>query len=290
MIKVIVLGTAQDGGVPHLGCRQAVCERARRDPAQARRVTSLAVVDTEARQVFLIDATPDVRPQLDYLARHPDVPPPVGRNPVSGLILTHAHIGHYTGLIQFGKEVMATRSLPTWCTPRMAAFLRANGPWSGLIKDEHISLLEVAPVQPEDEPLALTPGFSVRMFPVPHRQEWSDTVGLELIGPSRRLLYITDIDRWSDWYWDIRDVVAPCAYALLDGCFYSGGELGGRDMSQVPHPLITETMDRLAGSPAAVYFTHLNHTNPAIEPQSPERRTIEGRGFHVAADWMEFEL
>jgi pyrroloquinoline quinone biosynthesis protein B len=290
MIKVIVLGTAQDGGVPHLGCRQSVCERARRDPAQTRWVTSLAVVDTEAKQVFLIDATPDVRPQLDYLARHPDAPPPVGRNPVSGLILTHAHIGHYTGLIQFGKEVMATRSLPAWCTPRMAAFLRANGPWSGLIKDDHISLLEVAPVQPEDEPLGLTAGFSVRMFPVPHRQEWSDTVGLELIGPSRRLLYITDIDRWSDWYWDIRDVVAPCAYALLDGCFYSGGELGGRDMSQVPHPLITETMDRLAGSAAAVYFTHLNHTNPAIEPDSPERRVIEERGFQVAEDRMEFEL
>lgn len=128
MIRLIVLGTAQDGGVPQLGCEQSYCQRARRAPSFARWVACLGVIDTAAQKSFLIDATPDIRAQLDYLTHHPDAPRRTNRNPVDGLVLTHAHIGHYTGLIQFGKEVLATRQLPTYCTERMSKFLNQNGP------------------------------------------------------------------------------------------------------------------------------------------------------------------
>ncbi len=344
MIKLIVLGSAQDGGVPHLGCTQEFCERARRDASFARWVACLALMDTEAQRSFLIDVTPDVRSQLDYLTTHRDMPPRTSRNPVDGVILTHAHIGHYAGLIQFGKEVMATHQLPTYCTASMRDFLRNNGPWAQLVRDEHLSIYPII----EQQTIRLTDHLTIRPSLVPHRHDWSDTIGLELIGPSKRVLYIPDVDRWSDWELDIRDVVSRCDIALLDGCFYSADELPGRDMSQVPHPLITETMERLtptlalspcvtsrrAGrsqpppqpSPAMkdtsqgreqartgegilpspvgalsdggrvgdggirVFFTHLNHTNPAIDRESPQRREIEARGFHVAEDRMEFEL
>lgn len=286
MITVVVLGTAQDGGVPHLGCRQPRCERARRDQSRARRVTALGIIDSEARQSYLVDATPDVRAQLDALGAHPLAPPPEGRNPVHALFLTHAHIGHYTGLVQFGKEVMATRSLTTYCTPSMRDFLAANGPWSQLLRDEHlqVQLLDDA------QPLPLSAQLSVRSFHVPHRQEWSDTLGLELIGPTQRLLYIPDIDRWSDWQVDLRAVVGACDIALLDGCFYDGGELPGRSMAEVPHPWMCDTMVRLAGSGTRILFTHMNHTNPALDDDSPERLALEARGFGVAQDGMEFVL
>lgn len=282
----VVLGTAQDGGVPHLGCRQPRCERARRDPAHARRVTSLGMIDSEAKQAYLIDATPDVRAQLDALGTHPLAPGPVGRNPVHGLILTHAHIGHYTGLVQFGKEVMATRALPTWCTPSMRDFLQSNGPWSQLLRDGHLRTQELC----DGELVPLTERLGIRPFPVPHRGEWSDTIGLELIGPAKRLLYIPDIDRWSDWDVDLRTVVGACDIALLDGCFHDGGELPGRSMAEVPHPLMMDTMERLEGVRTQVLFTHMNHTNPALDDDSPERRVLEARGFGVARDGMEFEL
>jgi pyrroloquinoline quinone biosynthesis protein B len=286
VIIVVVLGTAQDGGVPHLGCHQPRCERARREPAFARRVASLGVIDSEAQKSYLIDATPDVRPQLDALTGHRLAPAQTNRNPVDGLILTHAHIGHYTGLVQFGKEVMATRHLPTYCTPAMGNFLSANGPWSQLLRDSHLALHVVH----DQESVHLTEHMTIRAFVVPHRQEWSDTIGLELTGPSKRLIYIPDIDRWSDWLFDVRAVVSACDIALLDGCFHDGGELPGRSMADVPHPLMTDSMERLDGVRTQVFFTHLNHTNPALDGDSPQRRALDARGFGVAGDGMEFVL
>ncbi|MBI3734081.1 MAG: MBL fold metallo-hydrolase [Chloroflexi bacterium] len=286
MIKLLVLGTAQDGGIPHLGCRQPYCERARRDPHLARWVACLGLIDTEARRSFLIDATPDARPQLDYLTAHPDAPARQDRNPVDGLILTHAHIGHYTGLIQFGREVMATRQMPTYGTARMGRFLIENGPWAQLVRDGHLSLREIT----DQQPARLTDRLTITPFLVPHRQEWSDTIGLEIAGPQKRVIYIPDIDRWDDWNRDIREVVAACDIALLDGCFYSADEVGGRPLAEIPHPLIPDTMERLAALSERVYFTHLNHTNSAADRASAQRREIEARGFRVAEDRMEFAL
>ncbi len=285
MVRLVVLGTAQDGGVPHLGCRQPYCERARREPAFARRVSCLGLIDEEAQKAFLVDATPDVRTQLDELSAL------IGwtratRNPVDGLILTHAHVGHYAGLIQFGKEVMATKQLPTYASAFMIGYLMQNGPWAELVRDEHLAMRALD----DGTTVNLSARLSIKPLLVPHRDEWSDTLGLEISGPARRALYVPDIDRWSDWALDLSEVVARCDLALLDGCFYSGDELPGRDMSKVPHPLIPDTMSRLNGQAEKVYFTHLNHTNPAIDPESRQRREIEARGFHVAGEGQAFEL
>lgn len=285
MVRLVVLGTAQDGGVPHLGCKQPYCERARRDASFARWVACLALIDDEAQQVFLVDATPDIRPQLDYLASLVTWQRTL-RNPVDGVIITHAHIGHYTGLIQFGKEVLATRAMPTYASECMIAFLMQNGPWSQLIRDRNLSLQVIN----DQQTVQLTNQLTIKPFLVTHRNEWSDTLGVEIVGNTKRAIYIPDIDRWGDWELDVREVVASCDIALLDGCFYSGDELPGRDMSQVPHPLIAGSLTLLSDCAGKVYFTHLNHTNPAIDPDSPQRREIEARGFHVAHERMEFEL
>ena len=285
MVTLIVLGTAQDGGVPQLGCWHRYCARARRDPSFARTVACLGLVDESAQRTYLIDATPDIRAQLDYLSAK------VGwsrtkHNPVDGLILTHAHVGHYAGLIHFGKEVMASSQVLTYASACMIEYLMQNGPWSALIRDGHLLPCELEPGQV----VQLTERLAIRPLAVPHRDEWADTLGIEIIGPNRRVLYIPDIDGWSEWEYDVRQVVARCDLALLDGCFYSGDELPGRDMSKVPHPPIRDSLTLLAEQAVKVYFTHLNHTNPAIDPDSPERHTIEAAGFHVAAERAEFEL
>ncbi|MHC5012733.1 MAG: MBL fold metallo-hydrolase, partial [Planctomycetota bacterium] len=186
------------------------------------------------------------------------------------IFLTHAHIGHYTGLAHLGKEVMSSREIPVWATPRMAAFLTENGPWSALVESRNVVLQDATRVD--------LGGVVVSAFPVPHRQEFSDTVGYRIEGPEKTVVFIPDIDRWEDWDRDIREVVEEVDYAFLDATFFSLDELPHRDIEKVRHPLVTETMDRLDGLGEKVFFLHLNHTNPLFDDPSPARE----RGFTVA--------
>lgn len=282
-VHAIVLGVAQDGGVPHIGCQQDLCGRARQDPALRQRVASLGLVAGEKR--FLIDATPDLASQLESLN--------AGRTladrarPVDGILLTHAHIGHYAGLMYLGREALGARGVPVYATPRMAAFLRANGPWSQLVSLGNIELREIDP----DRPLTLAEGLSVTAIRVPHRDEFSDTVAFRIAGPSRALLYVPDIDKWGKWDRRLEDEVAKVGVALLDGTFESEQELPGRSIQDVPHPLVGETVSLLSGKTqgADVRFIHLNHTNRLLWDEAA-RRALRERGFAVVQDGEDLPL
>jgi pyrroloquinoline quinone biosynthesis protein B len=291
-VTAVVLGVAQDGGVPHLGCSRACCRAARRDPRRAHRVASIGIVHEAGgspAHLYLIDATPDMRSQIDSLAGAAGaVDRPAGL-PVDGVFLTHAHIGHYTGLMFFGKESMAAREVPVHATERMIGFLSGNAPWSRLIERGQIS---ARPFRPGEE-VRPAPGLSITPLRVAHREEDSDVVGFLVAGPSRRLLYVPDIDAWERWDQDIAALVREVDVAILDGTFFSAGELPGRSLAEIPHPLMGDTMDRLAavaGPSHRVLFAHLNHSNPALRRGSAERRTVRARGFEVAADGMRFPL
>ena len=288
-----VLGTAQDGGLPHAACSCDRCRAARRDPALARRVASLAVVLPASGRVFLIDATPDLPEQLEALA---DVRrPPAGRvdrAPVDGVLLTHAHMGHYLGLAWFGYEALHTRGLPVWCTPRMAAFLRGNGPWSLLVSRGNVALRELDPSAARE--VDLGDGVTVRAVAAPHRDEYTDTVGFLVRGPRAAVFYVPDTDSWAAWGERLDEMLAEVDVALVDGTFYSRDELPDREVSEIGHPLITDSLERFGEAVRAgrlrVLFTHLNHSNPALDPGGPERRAIERAGFRVLEDGEEIPL
>jgi pyrroloquinoline quinone biosynthesis protein B len=56
---------------------------------------------------------------------------------------------------------------------------------------------------------------------------------------------------------------------------------------------MTDSMDRLEQRVAAglqVWFIHLNHSNPTLDPGAPQRRQLEARGFEVAKVGQEFML
>ncbi len=291
-VQAVVLGVAQDGGLPHLGCDRARCEAARSDPARALRVASIGLVvparGDRAGRCWILDATPDLPAQVDMLHAVMGGTRPAGL-PVDGIFLTHAHIGHYTGLMYLGREVMAARGVPVWATARMGRFLRRHGPWRRLVQGEHIALERIAP----GRAVRIDDGLSVEPLRVPHREEESDVVGFLVHGPRRRLLYIPDIDAWGRWDRDIADVVRGVDVALLDATFYSADELPGRPMSEIPHPLVTDTMDRLeplVREGRRVILIHLNHTNPALDADGPERREVERRGFEVAHAGMRIDL
>jgi pyrroloquinoline quinone biosynthesis protein B len=239
----------------------------------------------------LVDATPDLREQIDFLpAVGTHVQGRVDRAPVDGILLTHAHAGHYLGLAFFGFEAVHTSNLPVHATPRMAAFLRVNAPWSRLISRREIELREAPPGLTFD----LDAGVRVTPFAVPHRDEDSDTVGFKIEGPHHVIVYVPDTDTWVTWSTAARQVLAECDTALVDGTFFAADELPGRDISTIGHPLMVATMDLLGDDVRSgrirVLFTHLNHSNHALDPEGPERLAIRGRGFAVAEDGQRLQL
>ena len=277
---VVVLGIGQDGGVPQTGDLDAPGWS---DPAYRRLVVSLGLVDPASGGRWLFEATPDLPEQLVRL----DAVAPRTEGPaVDGVFLTHAHIGHYTGLMFLGHESLGARGVPVHAMPRMAAFLRTNGPWSQLVRYENVAIRELA----DGVPVPLAGGLSVTPLLVPHRQEFSEVVGYRIDGPDRSALFIPDIDSWHEWDdagTRLEDVLATVDVAYLDATFFADGEIPGRDMSGFPHPFVTTTMGRLAGLPASerakVRFIHLNHTNPALWP-GPARDAVEAAGMQVAEE------
>lgn len=284
---VVVLGVAQDGGVPQAG---SAGHPGWDDPERRRLATSLGLVDPVTGARWMFEATPDFRRQLQRL----DELHPVEAAPgLSGIFLTHAHIGHYTGLMFLGHESMGASSVPVYAMPRMGEFLAGNGPWSQLVVYENIELRTLT----AGEPVRLNDRLTVVPFLVPHRQEFSEVVGYRIDGPRRSVLFIPDIDGWEEWEEagvSIEELIADVDVAFLDATFYADGEIPGRDMSGFPHPFITNSMERFAPLPAEVRgrirFIHLNHTNPALWADSDARRTVEARGFHVAEPLERHEL
>ncbi|HEV7574194.1 MAG TPA: MBL fold metallo-hydrolase [Thermoanaerobaculia bacterium] len=266
----VILGIAQDGGYPQAGCMREDCIAAWRNPKLRQRVASIAIVDPQSHQRWIIDATPDFPTQLATL----DAIALRGTALLDGILLTHAHIGHYLGLAHLGREVLGAHSIKVYAMPRMREFLQHNGPWDQLVKLHNI---ELVPIE-DGVPIALNERITITPLRVPHRDEYSETVGFIVRGPTHSILWLPDIDKWEKWTTPLESVLAQVDVAYIDGTFYDATELPGRDLSEIPHPLMTETLARLGDSPvrAKVRFIHLNQSNPLLR----ERR----RGIIVAAD------
>lgn len=263
--RLMVLGIAQDAGIPQIGCDEGICKAIRSGQRKRERVASIGFVNPTLKKAYLIDATPDFVSQVDSLT---------GGSLPNAIFLTHAHIGHYTGLMYLGRESMDASHVPVYGTERMAAFLSSNGPWSLLVSRSNIDLHTMAPGQPVD----LGDGMTITPYPVPHRDEFTDTVGFLIAGPHTKVLYIPDIDQWPKWSRDIREMTEHVDLAFLDGTFASPDEIPGRTTADIPHPLIPVTRDLLRGTRAQVWFIHLNHTNKEIDASD------------VAKDGMTFKM
>jgi len=278
-VTLIVLGTIQDGGSPHIGCTKNCCKDLFAHPDYTRKVVSLGVIDRQNKQTWLFEATPDMPAQAKMLKTASGFQQ---KETPDGIFVTHAHIGHYTGLMYLGKEALNSKSVPTYAMPRMKTFLENNGPWSQLVTLNNIAL---QPIQNE-QPVVLSNNIKVTPIIVPHRDEFSETVGYRIEGPNKKVLFIPDINKWALWNKDIAKEIAAVDYAFIDGTFYSGDEIQTRNIAEIPHPFIIESMKLLANlsvrEKGKVYFIHFNHTNPVINPKSPQAATVLLNGFHLA--------
>jgi pyrroloquinoline quinone biosynthesis protein B len=276
--SLVVLGTIQDAGSPHIACKKACCENLFEKSNPLRKVVSLGIVDPQNNKSFLFEATPDITSQLKNLKQFSN-----SENELpNGIFLTHAHIGHYTGLMYFGKEATNASQVPVYAMPRMKKFLENNGPWNQLVTTNNIALQEIE----NRKEIELTSNIKVIPFTVPHRDEFSETVGFKIIGPKKSVLFIPDIDKWEKWETDISEVISQVDYAFVDATFFDGEEINSRDISEIPHPFIIESMELFKGLPSEekqkIYFIHFNHTNPVINNQSKAYQQVIENGFNVA--------
>lgn len=286
-VFLVVLGTVQDAGSPQMGCEKDCCKDLFEYPDPSRMVVSLGLVDRLKNETYLFEATPDLPTQLNVLNRHAGADRAKIPN---GVFLTHAHIGHYTGLMYFGKEAVNAAQVPVYAMPRMSSFLETNGPWSQLVTNENIRLNPLK----NRTAISLSEHLSVQPILVPHRDEFSETVGFIITGPNKKVLFIPDIDKWNKWDEDITDWIKKVDYAFLDATFYDSEELNNRDMAEIPHPFVVESMDSFKNLSAAdktkVYFIHFNHTNPLLDPESKHTEAVKEAGFNVAQIELELAL
>ena len=273
---IYILGNTQDAGLPHIGCQHPFCED-NFNIYEEHYTTSIAVVNSDLKKYILFEATPDITFQLNNLKRNifdefllPE-----------SIYITHAHIGHYTGLMYFGREALGAKDLMVRVLPRMSNFIQNNGPWSQLVDINNIKIKEInfGSSTKELTNIYITP------FQVPHRDEYSETAGYIIKGKNKKALFIPDIDKWEKWDRDISQIAKEFDFLLIDATFYDSKEIN-RDISEIPHPLVTETIDLLSGlsieNRNKVYFIHMNHTNMMLDPDSELSRLVLSKGFNIA--------
>jgi len=265
-----VLGVVQDGGLPHLGSNKLCCENIE----QKRYVTSIMLINNENKESYLFDASPDINEQLNFMGDG------IKKN-LKGIFLTHAHIGHYTGLMYFGREALGAHKVPVYVMPKMKQFLESNSPWNQLIDLDNVQLREIF----KNKKITISKNLIIVPFTVPHRDEFSETVGYKIIGPNKSALFIPDINKWSLWDKDIVAEVKDVDYAFLDATFFKDGEVN-RPMDEIPHPFIVETINLFKNESIQVknkiHFIHFNHTNISLQYKNPVIDSIRKLGYNFA--------
>ncbi len=278
---IVILGTLQDGGSPHIGCDKECCKKI----DSSKKVVSLGLVDKASKKQFIVEASPDITSQIKILNEFSG-----NKNPVDGILLSHAHIGHYSGLMYLGKEAKNASNIPVYAMPRMKSFLENNGPWSQLVNLKNIRLIGLS----EKEKFTLSDNINVIPYQVPHRDEYSETIGFKIIGPNKTALFIPDIDKWEKWEMKIVEMIKEVDYAFIDGTFWDPAEVNNRNIAEIPHPLVKESMLKFSQLPAVeknkIWFIHLNHTNPLLNSSSKEYQELIGKGYHVTAIKQVFPL
>ena len=270
------MGNTQDAGMPHIGCKHKFCLE-NFTKYEEFYVTSIAVINSDLDKYILFEATPDITYQLNYLKDNifKDFLLP------EAIYITHAHIGHYTGLMYFGREALGSKDLLVKVLPKMSKFLEKNGPWSQLVALNNISIQKTKfdVSNSELKNIAITP------IQVPHRDEYSETAGYIIAGKNKKALFIPDIDKWEKWDKKLVDLVKDFDYLLLDATFYDSIEIN-RDISEIPHPLVSETINLLNSlskeNKSKVYFIHMNHTNSMLDPNSNLSKLVISKGFNIA--------
>ncbi len=281
-VELHILGITQDAGLPQLGCLRSCCQLNGK-PRERVPVVSLGITQADSSKAILVEATPDINSQWQRLTELNR-----GTEP-SSVLITHAHMGHYGGLMQLGREARNTNGVTVIGHPSLIDFLQRDQPWKQLITLQNIHSFPLQPLETKE-----IGQLTIRPISVPHRAEVSATYGYVLEGPFKRALFVPDIDKWSNWNISIDSLLQQVDYAFLDATFFDARELPGRNLREIPHPTVLETMERARDWPISlrqkVYLIHFNHTNPLLQPGSQPEELVTQFGVRIARVGDRMEL
>ena len=296
-MRLRVLGSAAGGGSPQWNCGCAVCAAVRSGAAPARTQSSVAV-SVDGDRWFLLNASPDVRTQIEaFPALHPHADERT--TPLRAVLLTDAELDHTLGLLLLREA----RQLTLYATPAVRTAL-CDG--SGLLRTlERFCPVEWRAVVP-DVGFTLADGLTCRAFDVPttKRDRFGSgtahgrVVGYRLTDERRggTLVYLPGVQALTP---AVRAAIAGCDCLLLDGTCWRDDELlrlglAGRTSREMGHLPVDGPDGSLAQLPALgvgrTVYVHLNNTNPVLLQDAPERRTVEDSGMEVAVDGLEIEV
>ncbi|MFE5027593.1 pyrroloquinoline quinone biosynthesis protein PqqB [Streptomyces sp. NPDC056656] len=299
-----VLGTAAGGGVPQWNCACPQCSGARAHPRRRRLHASLAVRAAEGRW-YVVNATPDIAEQIEGCAElHPG--PEQRRTPVAGVVLTDAELDHTLGIARL-REAGRLELLGT--EPVRHAVLHRQHLGTLLAPYTELTWREL-PAGGRAEPLGTQSMVHVSAIPVSGKRpryamedgvapdddgHWVTALRLTDRSTGRTAVYAPALGVWSDAF---EEAVAEADCVILDGTFWDDDEprrsgFSARTATAMGHLPIDGpqgTARRAASLPARCLYTHLNNTNPLVDPAAPQHKTLARLGIEVAADGMEIAL
>ncbi|MEV7020409.1 pyrroloquinoline quinone biosynthesis protein PqqB [Streptomyces sp. NPDC093991] len=295
-MRVILLGTAAGGGFPQWNCACAMCARCRRGELAARSQECVAI-SGDGHDWWLLNASPDIRSQL--LAAPELAPGPGPRDsPVRGVVLTDAEADHTLGL----AVLRGAAGLTVYAAPAVRGALTDDLPLRGLLD-------RYAPCQWQDSTVPggfeLSGGLVVTAHPVSAKApkyagdaapdaSWVSALRIEDTATGGALVYAPCLAAWPQGF---DDLLASASCALLDGTFFSADELGTavrrRDAGQSLMGHLP--VDGPGGSLAALarhpglrrIYTHLNNTNPLLDPATAASAAVRQTGAEVLPDGSE---
>ncbi|MBV8530192.1 MAG: pyrroloquinoline quinone biosynthesis protein PqqB [Candidatus Eremiobacteraeota bacterium] len=299
---VRVLGSAAGGGVPQWNCGCANC-RAARAGVQPRRTQSSVAISADGLRWLLLNCSPDVATQIESFS--PLHPRRERDTPIAGMLITDANVDHLGGLAtlrQHGDAGFSLRSSGVVraiaiAQPAFAPFAAAPHRWLEAPLDE--------PCEPDGADDLVGNQLTVRCFPVPgttpgydgRRRVRGAVVAYEIsqVSNGRRLLFAPVFAELDD---ALTQAIASAHLAILDGTFYSDDEMvvqglaakRARSLGHQPVGGVDGTLSQLGGAAARTVFSHINNSNPLLDPGSAASACVRRSGAAVARDGMEFTL
>ncbi len=297
-VWVRVLGAAAGGGFPQWNCNCPQC-RAARDgsrPCRSRTQSSVAV-SADYRRWFLLNASPDIRAQIEsFPALHPRG---VRDSPLQAVLLTDAELDHTLGLLLLREagdlEVHATAAVHETLS-KGTSLLQTLGAYTRV---------EWRPVATGTE-VSLADGLFYQAFQVPTNKQArfgtgegeEGVVGYRITDghTGRTLVYLPGAQEITA---SVRAHLEGCTCLLFDGTCWQDDEMirlgiaskTSRDMGHLPIGGADGSLEQLAPLPIErKIYIHINNTNPILLEDAPERRIVEEHGLEVAADGLELEI
>ena len=298
---VTVLGSGSNGGVPQWDCCCKNCTQARTIPGQSRTRSSVSV-SVGGTQLVLFDATPDIKFQLEMnrLTPKPDEAKNGRQCRIEAVFLTHGHGDHIIGVSEFstGKGF----AIPVYAPPDLIEFMFGSRDRSNFFGNiGRLAMDYVDPIGLKEEKIVEPlPGLKISGFKIEHTDRLDDgshfpssTYGYEIQTDEARFVYTPDIGSLSD---EVLTRIEGADLFMLDASFWWNDELSrisglaktSYDLGHVP---VEESVEILRGKGIGrVIYTHLNHTNPLMDPEHPATSILEKRGFETAFDGMRIKV